>query len=76
MGVFLISGQSLIKGNCHNSRTSNDIDMKFGLVTKIDKINKTTSKKMTMTSCQQIVTSLSFQFMANLEQSESQIPDA
>ena len=30
-----------------------------------------------MTSCQKIVTSLSFfQFMANLEQSESQIPDA
>ena len=30
-----------------------------------------------MTSCRKIVTSLSFfQFMANLEQSESQIPDA
>ena len=74
---FWISGQSLIKGNCHNSRTSNDIDMKLGPVTKIDKINKTTSKKLTMVSCQQIVTSLFFfQFMANLEQSESQIPDA
>ena len=26
---FRISGQSLIKGNCHNSRTSDDIDMKL-----------------------------------------------
>ena len=43
--------------------------MKLGPVTKLDKRNKTTSKKLTMTSCQQIVTSLSFfQFMANLEQ--------
>ena len=42
---FWISGQPLIKENCHNSRTSNDIDMKLGPVTKIDKRNKTTSKK-------------------------------
>ena len=42
---FRISGQSLIKGNCHNSRTSDDIDMKLGPVTKLDKRNKTTSKK-------------------------------
>ena len=42
---FRISGQSLIKENCHNSRTSDDIDMKFGPVTKLDKRNKTTSKK-------------------------------
>ena len=42
---FWISGQSLIKGNCHNSRTSDDIDMKLGPVTKLDKRNKTTSKK-------------------------------
>ena len=26
---FLISGQSLLKENCHNSRTSDDIDMKL-----------------------------------------------
>ena len=38
------SGQSLIKRNCHNSRTSDDIDMKLGQVTKLDKRNKTTSK--------------------------------
>ena len=43
---FRISGQSLIKENCHNSRTSNDIDMKLGPVTIIAKTNKTTSKKI------------------------------
>ena len=43
---FRISGQSLIKENCHNSRTSDDIDMKLGPVTKLDKRNKTTSKKI------------------------------
>ena len=37
---FQISGQSLIKLNCHNSRTSDDIDMKLGVVTKLDKRNK------------------------------------
>ena len=45
MGVFPISDQSLIKENCHNSRTSDEIDMKLGPVTKLDKRNKTTSKK-------------------------------
>ena len=42
---FLISGQSLTKENCHNSRTSDDIDMNLGPVTKLDKRDKTTSKK-------------------------------
>ena len=37
---FWISDQSLIKGNCHNSRTSDGIDMKLGPVTKLDKRNK------------------------------------
>ena len=37
-----ISGQSLIKGNCHNPRTSDGIDMKLGPVTKLDKRNKIT----------------------------------
>ena len=41
---FSISGQSFIKENYHNSRTSDDIDMKLGLVTKLDKKNKTPSK--------------------------------
>ena len=43
---FRISGQSFIKENCHNSRTSDDIDMKLRPVTKLDKKNKTTSKKL------------------------------
>ena len=40
-----ISGQSLIKKNCNNSRTSDDIHMKLGLVIKFDNRNKTASKK-------------------------------
>ena len=73
---FQISGQSLIKENCHNSRANVDIDMKFGSVTKIDKRNKITSKKLTTTSCQKTVTSLSFfGFLANLGQSDGRIPD-
>ena len=73
---FGISGQSLITENCHNSRTSDDIDMKLGPVTKPDKRDKATSKKLTMTSCQKIVTSLSFfGFLTNLEQSRDWIPD-
>ena len=42
---FRFSGLSLIKLNCHNSRTRNDIDMKLGPVTKLDKRNKIVSKK-------------------------------
>ena len=34
--------------------------MKLGLVTKLDKRNAVTSKNLTMTSCRQIMTSLSF----------------
>ena len=34
---FQISGQSLTKGSCHNSRTSDDTDMKLGLVNILDK---------------------------------------
>ena len=69
---FRNPGQSLIKRNCHNSRTSGDIDMKFSVVTKIDKRNKTTSKKID----DKIVTSLPIlQFTDNLEQSGSRIPD-
>ena len=41
-----ICGQSLIKENVYNSRTSDDIDIKLGPVTKLDKRNKTTSKKV------------------------------
>ena len=71
---FLV--KSLIKVNCHNSRTSDDIDMKLGTVTKLYK-KKTTRKKHEDDVISKIVTSmLFFQFMANLEQSGSRIPDA
>ena len=41
---FIIPGQSLIKENCHNSRTGDDIDIKLGPITNIDKRNKLTSR--------------------------------
>ena len=41
---FRISGQPLIKRNCHNSWTIDDTDMKLGQVTKLDKRIKTTLK--------------------------------
>ena len=42
---FRIFGQSFIKENCLNFRTSNDIDIKLGPLTKLDKRNKATPKK-------------------------------
>ena len=61
-----------MKENCPNSKTSDDIDMKLGPVTQLDKRNKTASKNLDETSCRKIVTSLLFfQFMTNLEQSRS-----
>ena len=51
--------------------------MKLEPVNKLDKSSETTSKKLTMRSCRQIVTPFSFsQLMANLEQSGSCIPSA
>ena len=51
--------------------------MKLGPVTKLDKTNKTTSKKFDDDVIQKIVTSLPFfKFTANLEQSGNRIPDA
>ena len=35
-----------MKENCYNSGTSDDTGMKFGPVTKLEKRNKTTSKKI------------------------------
>ena len=68
---FQISVQSLVKVNCQSSRTSGDIDMKH------DKSSKTTSKNLTMISCRQIVTSLSFfGFIPKSVQSGNRIPDA
>ena len=75
---FQIYGQSLIKINCHNSWTSDDIGMKLEPETKTDKRKKKQRQKnLTMMSCRKIVTPLPFfQFAANLEQSGSRIPDA
>ena len=42
---FQISGQSFINENCHNFRTSHNIDIKLGPVTKLDK-DATTSKNI------------------------------
>ena len=51
--------------------------MRLEPVTKLDKKNTATSKKLMMTSFRQIVTSLSFfRFMADLEQSGSRITEA
>ena len=50
--------------------------MKLGPATKLDKRNKTTSKKFDHDVCRKIVTSLSFfRFFTNLEQSGGRIPD-
>ena len=74
---FRISGPSLIKENCLNSRTRDVINMKLGPVNNRYKKNKTTSKNFDGDVMSKIVTSFSFfQFMANLEQSGSRIPDA
>ena len=50
-----ISGQSLIKENCHNFRTSDDIDLKLGTVKKLDKRKKTKSKKIVSANSDVIV---------------------
>ena len=50
--------------------------MKLRPVTKLEKRNKTTSKKIDLTSYRKIVTSLSFfGILPNLEQSGGRIPD-
>ena len=74
---FWIIGQSLTNENYDNFKTSHGNDMKLRPVTKFDKRNRATLKNLAVTSCQQIVTSLSFfRFMTNLKQSGSWIPDA
>ena len=56
-----------MRENSHNTRTSDDIDMKLRQDTKLDKGNKSTTKKLAMMSF--------IQYMVNLEQSESWIQD-
>ena len=63
--------------NCRNSRTSDDIDMKLGPVTNLDKGNKTTSKKIdddVISENYDVI--VIFQFTTNLEQWGSQILNA
>ena len=63
MEVFSISGfivKSLINKDCPNSRTSDVIDITLGPLTKLDKRNTKRSKKLTMISCQEILTALLF----------------
>ena len=64
---FWISGQYFINENYHYSRNSHDIDMKLGLVTKLDKKNTATSKKfdddVISRNCDVLVF---FRFMGNL----------
>ena len=48
-----ISGQFLIIENCHNSETSDDIDMKLGPVSKLDNRNRMTTKNVA--SCDVVV---------------------
>ena len=80
MGVsdFRISGQSITNKNCHNSTTSNVIDMKLGPATKLDKKYKGTSKKLNddVMSANWDTSLKIFQFLANLEQSGSRIAEA
>ena len=47
MGIFdfQIFGQSVIKENCHNATTNNDINIILGPVTKRDKRNTATLKE-------------------------------
>ena len=48
----------------------------LGPLSKLNKRNTSASKKLTVTSCQQVMTSPLFSgFLANLEQSEIWIPD-
>ena len=72
---FQISGQPFIEENCH-SRTSNDIDVKLGPVTKLDKKSTAISKRSDNDIISEFVTSLSFfSFMTNLKQFGSRSPE-
>ena len=72
VGEFPISRilvKFLINKNYHNCKTSNDIDMKLGPVTKLDKRNMTTPNNLTMNLCRQnLRLSSFFQLMTHLEE--------
>ena len=73
-----ISGQSLIKENCHNSRASDDIDMKLGPVTKLEKKTRKRQKKNYFDDVMPVSCDVNviFEFIANLKQSGSRIQSA
>ena len=74
---FQISDQSLIKENCQNFRTSDDIDIKLGSVIKPDKKKKGLQKKLTMSHVGELEHHYHYSdLLANSEQSGSRIPDA
>ena len=60
ISYFRISRQSLMKENCPNSISSDDIDMKLGVVPTLDSEIKRRQNNLTMTIFCQIVTSFSF----------------
>ena len=67
---FLISGQSFLNENCHNSRTSHDTVMKLEPVNKFNERNLAMSKKKKKKNHDQVMSAncellLFFQFMAN-----------
>ena len=71
MSDFQISGQIPYKQNlnCHNSRTSNDNDMKLRPITKLEKRNAATIKKNKQTNKQNDdLVSAIFRLMVDLEQ--------
>ena len=62
-----------MKESFHNSRTSDDIDIKLEPVTKLDKKNV---KEITIPSCREVAMPFSFfLFAANFVQSGKLIPD-
>ena len=70
---FHISGQT----PCKQKIVIVNNNIRLGTVTKFDKENTTMSKRLPVMLCYKIMNSFSFfQFMTNLEQSKSQIPDA
>ena len=76
MGVFPISGllvKSLINKNCDNTWTSNNINIKLGPVTKIDKRNRSTQKNDTASSNYDVIDI--FTIYVYLQQSGSRISD-
>ena len=68
---FRISSESFMNESCHNSRTSNDIDMKRVSVSKHDNTNPETSKKL---YDDVMSANCDVSLMSNLEQSGSWNP--